>query len=116
MKIRKNYKVCIAFGDGQPITTVVAARSGVEAIDTAQALHPGARNVHVLGTTDTPAPVLHPLWDEDPLPVEDPSVYVKQRQIDLCIQMRKEGKTHRAIAGQLGVGKTTVSSWLKQYG
>ena len=119
MIMKKNYRVCVSFGDGKPMTTEVVAKNGIEAIDTAKSLHPGARTVHVLGISDNPPPVEHPFFDDAPVavvPDEDPSTYVKQRQIDICVQMRKEGKTHRAIAGYLGVGKTTVSNWLKQYG
>lgn len=116
MITKKNYRVCIAFGDGSPKTTEVVAKNGIEAIDTAKALHPGARTVHVLGISDAPAPVEHPFFADEPDIEEDPSTYLKQRQIDICVQMRKEGKTHRQIAGYLGVGKTTVGAWLKQYG
>jgi DNA-binding NarL/FixJ family response regulator len=116
MKIKRNYQVCVSFGDGKPKTTEVVATSGVEAIDTAKSLHPGSRTVHLLGITDAPAKVAHPFFDEDPDPMENPSDYIRRRRIDACIRMRKEGKTHRDIADSLGIGKTTVSTWIKQYG
>lgn len=118
--IKNNYRVCVAFGDGKPLSTEVSAKSGIEAIDKAKSLHPGARTVHILGLSDTPpSDVEHPLFD-DPVSVStakaDPASYVKQRQIEMCLKLRAEGKSHKAIAGSLGVGKTTVGSWLKQYG
>jgi hypothetical protein len=103
MITKKNYRVCVSFGDGQPVTIEVTAKSGHEAISLAHSLHPGSRNVHLLGTTDV---------NEEPAPIDD----VKDRQISLCAQMRSEGKTHAEIAGFLDVGKTTVGRWLKRYG
>lgn len=118
--IKRNYKVCVSFGDGKPVSTVVAARGGIEAIDKAKSLHPGCRNVYMLGLSeDQELAVSHPFFD-DPFAFkeqkEDPASYIKDRQVQLCLKMRAEGKTHQAIAGHLGVGKTTVGSWLKQYG
>ena len=117
---KNNYRVCVAFGDGKPLSTEISAKNGIEAIDKAKSLHPGARTVHVLGLSDNPASdVEHPLFDAPtPVPVGAPesASYVKQRQIEICLKLRAEGKSHKAIAGLLGVGKTTVGSWLKQYG
>jgi hypothetical protein len=116
MITKKNYRVCVSFGDGQPVTTEVTAKSGHEAISLAHSLHPGSRNVHLLGTTDVRVEQIHPLFvetvSEEPAPIDD----VKDQQISLCVQMRSEGKTHAEIAGFLDVGKTTVGRWLKQYG
>lgn len=118
--INRNYKVCVSFGDGKPVSTVVTARNGIEAIDKAKSLHPGSRNVHILGLSDEQqSAVSHPFFDAPPVyqeQKEDPASYIKERQVQICLKMRAEGKTHKAIAGYLGVGKTTVGSWLKQYG
>jgi hypothetical protein len=116
MITKKNYRVCVSFGDGQPVTIEVTAKSGHEAISLAHSLHPGSRNVHLLGTTDVRVEQIHPLFvetvNEESAPIDD----VKDRQISLCAQMRSEGKTHAEIAGFLDVGKTTVGRWLKRYG
>ena len=116
MITKKNYRVCISFGDGKPVTTEIIAKSGQEAISLAHSLHPGSRSVHFLGITDAKVEQVHPFFveplNEDPEPID----YVKDQQVSHCVQMRSEGKTHAEIAGFLGVGKTTVGRWLKQYG
>jgi hypothetical protein len=120
MIVKKNYRLCISKGDGKPLTTEVAAKNGLEAVDRAKELYPGARTVHVLGISDTPPAVEHPFFGSLPVVTVDDeknsAAYVKARQIEMCVKMRAEGKTHKAIAGYLGVGKTTVGNWLKQYG
>jgi hypothetical protein len=116
MITKKNYRVCVSFGDGKPVTTEVTAKSGHEAINLAYSLHPGSRNVHLIGTADVPVEQIHPFFVESVSREPEPVDYVKDRQISLCVQMRSEGKTHAEIAGFLGVGKTTVGRWLKQYG
>jgi len=116
VNIKKTYKVCISFGDGKPVNAEITAKTGYEAINLAYSLHPGSRNVHILKTAEAPIEEIHPFFAPPvvkKLPLSDG---IRDQQVDLCIRMRTEGKTHDAIAGLLGVGKTTVGRWLKQYG
>jgi DNA-binding NarL/FixJ family response regulator len=114
--MEKSYKVRISFGDGNPLEDTVVAKSGMLAQDVALRLHPGARNVHVIGVDNR--------YDrEKPVPVEPALRYgsnldlsTKESMIQCCIQMRNEGKSQRAIAGHLGLAKSTVARWIKQYG
>ena len=115
----KSYKVRISFGDGNPIEDTVVARSGMLAQDVALRLHPGARNVHLIGVDNR---YEHP----KPTPVAptlryggecgDTDLSNKEAMVRHCIQMRNEGKSQRAIAGQLNLAKSTVARWIKQYG
>lgn len=122
--MEKRYKVRISFGDGNPIEDSIIARSGVFAQDIAMQRHPGARNVHLIGIdnryeTVKPIPVKRQAVisaPEKPLLFTDTTEVSKDSQIQCCVQMRKQGKSHQAIAGYLGVSKSTVGRWLKQYG
>lgn len=129
--MKKNYRICVARGDGRPLHTEVTAKNGIEAIDLAQSLHPGARNIHILGLSDKQPEVKHPLFDEKvqapiaptasdvPMELLLPSSLLfenREDQIECCLRLRSEGLTHRAIASTLGIGSTTVSRWIKQYG
>ena len=129
--IKKNYRVCIARGDGRPFHTEVTAKTGIEAIDLAHSLHPTARNVHILGLSDKQPKVEHVLFDERKQPPLAPTNYDgpvdlllssslrfenREDQIECCLRLRSEGLTHREIAITLGIGSTTVSRWIKQYG
>ena len=131
MIIKKSYRVCVARGDGRPFHTEVEAKNGIEAIDIAQTLHPGARNIHILGLSDNQPEVKHPLFDEwEQAPIAPTSADVpaelllpssllfenRDDQIECCLRLRSEGLTHRAIASTLGIGSTTVSRWIKEYG
>jgi hypothetical protein len=116
MITKKNYRICVSFGDGKPVTTEITAKNGHEAITLAHSLHPGSRNVHLIGTTEVSVEQIHPFFAESVNSKPEPIDYMKDRQISLCVQMRSEGKTHAEIAGFLDVGKTTVGRWLKQYG
>lgn len=40
----------------------------------------------------------------------------RYKQIQHVITLYGKGLTHRQIAAQIGVGRTTVGTWLKQYG
>jgi len=128
---KKNYRVCIARGDGRPFHTEVTAKNGIEAIDVAHSLHPTARTVHILGLSDKQPKVEHALFDERQQPplaptnVKGPADFLlssslhfenRDDQIECCLRLRSEGLTHRAIASTLGIGSTTVSRWIKQYG
>jgi transposase len=39
-----------------------------------------------------------------------------ERKLRWCLELRTQGKTHLQIAQLLGIGKTTVGRWIKQYG
>ncbi len=129
--MKKSYRVCVACGDGRPVHTEVEAKNGAEAIDIAQSLHPSARNIHILGLSDKQPSVNHPLFDErEQAPIAPTAANVpmelllpasllfenRDDQIECCLRLRSEGLTHRAIATTLGIGSTTVSRWIKQYG
>lgn len=124
--MEKRYKVRISFGDGNPLEDTFIARSGVLAQDMAMRAHPGARNVHLIGIDNRfeeqkPVPVPQPIssigQEEDHgLLFTDAAEWSKDMQIECCVKLRLQGKSHQAIAGYLGVSKTTVGRWLKQYG
>lgn len=120
--MEKIYKVRISFGDGNPIEDTVVARSGMLAQDIAMRAHPGARNIHLIGVDnryESHKPVPAPS-EPSMLHHEEPYNFFenadRDTQIRCCIQMRAEGKSQRAIAGYLGIAKSTVSRWIKQYG
>ena len=125
--MEKKYKVRISFGDGNPIEDTFIAKSGVLAQDMAMRAHPGARNVHLIGIDNRyegqkPVPVPAPRMpmqhkeETSNFLFTDSGELPKDRQIECCVQLRRQGKSHNAIAGYLGVSKTTVGRWLKQYG
>lgn len=135
----KVYKVRISFGNGTPTESTVEAKNGQQAQDVALKQNPGARSVYVLGVDsvkEEPPP---------PIPVQRPDLVVKpkeeevhplftdttvgqvkrllgqaelhrHRQIEQMLKLRLQGMSHQKIARELGVGKTTVGTWLKQYG
>lgn len=123
MYIRKNYKVRAAMGDGRPIDAIVTAKNGTEAHDLAKKLHPAARSIYILGLADE-----QPEPEPEPMPVASSGVRnvpghpffeeetEQERKIRWCVELRKQNKSHRAIADVIGVGATTVRRWLKQYG
>jgi transcriptional regulator with PAS, ATPase and Fis domain len=135
----KVYKVRISFGNGAPTESTVEAKNGQQAQDVALKQNPGARSVYVLGVDsvkEEPPP---------PIPIQRPDLVVKQkeekthplftdttvgqvkrlmaqaelhkhRQVEKALKMRSQGLSHQKIAKELGIGKTTVGTWLKQYG
>lgn len=118
MQIRKNYKIRAAMGDGRPVDDIITAKSGTEAHDLAKIKHPGSRAIYVLGLAENqPEPSIEETIELLPAhPIFDPEEDEQQRNIRWCIQLRNQGKSHRAIAGVLGVGSSTVGRWLKTYG
>jgi len=119
----KNFDVRVSLGDGKPVDIVILAKNGQSAQDKARDLYPGARAIHVL-RINTTVPVPKPKIKKPPKPrtkhvffepPDDPNLD-RSDQIIECIDLRQEGKTHSSIAKQLGVGKTTVGRWIKQYG
>lgn len=118
--MKKRYQVRISFGDGNPIEDTVDARSGSQAQDIAMWRHPGARNVHLIGIDNRfekqkPA-VTRRKEQKTPLLFTDAEEWAKETQIECCVKLRLAGKSHLAIANELGVSKTTIGRWLKQYG
>jgi DNA-directed RNA polymerase specialized sigma24 family protein len=137
--MEKIYKVRICFGDGKPVETSITAKGGIEAQDKAIKAHPGARTVHILGATEveqkkevvskgSPAKPPPPVIEDEPHPLftdvskEEVKRYVNKdklhrlKQVQSAVELRSKGLTHRQIAASLGIGSTTVGTWLKQYG
>jgi hypothetical protein len=135
--MEKIYNVRICFGDGKPLETVIKAKSGINAQDKAIKDHPGARNVHILSVKQVekqeqpkqaPAEFIAPVVDDKLHPLftdvthEQVKRYInkdklhRMNQIQSAIELKKNGVAHRRIAALLGVGSTTVGTWLKQYG
>lgn len=62
----------------------------------------------------------HPLFTD--VSMEEVKQYVnkdrlhKLQQVQLAVELRGKGLTHRQIAASLGIGSTTVGNWLKQHG
>lgn len=120
--MEKTYRVRIANGDGRPVDDLICAKNGLEAHDLAKKKHPASRTIYIMGVEEPKA------IDEEtsfgkPTRSHRPGgiikyvdLQIKRDQIDTCLKLRANGSTHEAIAGCLGVGKTTVSRWLKQYG
>ena len=116
----KIYRLRIACGDGNPIETDITAKTGIEAQDKARSMHPGARLVHVLGSSlhekikhDN---IYQQVFDFEPEEEVETPLIDRDEQIKTCLTMRSSGHSHAAIAGFLNVGKSTVGRWLKQYG
>ena len=120
----RDFTLRLSFGDGQPIAEIIKAKNGVIARDIAMSKYPAARNVYIVSTTQTED---HPLFGqivEEPMlkstaldfaPLHMPS-RDRNHRVAECLALRKEGKSHLTIAGTLGVAKTTVGRWIKQYG
>ena len=125
----KTYKILVSFGDGRPKQSTIEAKSGQLAQDLAFSMHPGARSVSILGIESVreepkpqlpapkPEPVVHPLFTD--VTVDQVESFInadKKQKIAECLKLRRQGKSHGSIAIILNVGKTTVGSWIKQYG
>lgn len=139
--MEKNYKVRICFGDGKPVETALIAKSGIAAQDQVMQKYPGARSVHILSAEiiappppKPKKPVEVPIQRPDlvveskpsalftDLTVDDVRQYIvkdndhKAKLLRSVIEMKREGLSHRKIAATLGIGSTTVGTWLKQCG
>ena len=132
----KTYKILISFGDGKPVESTVEATNGILAQDKALAAHPGARSIRILGVisqkVEKPAvkiPIqrpdlvvrrreentIHPLFtDVTVAAVKRFEEKDKRQKMEECFNLYRAGLSHKVIAGQLGIGKTTVGSWIKQ--
>lgn len=123
--MEKTYSILIQFGDGKPVASQVRAKDGIEAQDKVLLSHPGARSVRITGVLEVhhpPVPVRkpaprkeHPLFtDVTPTEVKE---YISrspaEERLAACQQLRSKGLSYRAIAKQMGMGETTVRTWLK---
>ena len=114
----KMFTLRISFGDGHPLDAVIQAKNGLDAQDQARAKYPTARNIHLIGKLPSyRRPVSDPAV-QYVLPVDEPEDpgLARDEKVKTCVLMRKSGHSHQAIAGYLGVGKSTVGRWLKQHG
>lgn len=117
------YRVTISFGDGNPTTTTIKAKSGSEAQDVAFRIHPAARTVHVLGFVSTPPKETRPcLFDSKNRGPTRPPVSPRKRKLIPVLlntekvnpllvkaaKMRNEGQTQQHIADTLGVSRGVV--------
>lgn len=138
----KTFKVQISFGDGKPVETTIKAKSGILAHDLALAQNPGARSVRILSVVAVeeetrPAPVVkkrvvpiqrpdlvvetpedelkpHPLFTDLTFKqVRNYEALDKQYKMKVCWELYYQGHSQKHIAELLGVGKTTVGTWLK---
>jgi hypothetical protein len=117
--MRKTYKVRVAFGDGKPVEATITAKNGLEACDLARVEHPGARNVHLLGLATNQLEDVHPFFSSSSSTttvIHTREEEECERKLRWCLELRTQGKTHLQIAQLLGIGKTTVGRWIKQYG
>lgn len=120
MQYRKTYKIRAAMGDGRPVDDTITAKNGTEAHDLARVKHPAARAIYVLGLAEEQLAMDHPFFSKEeeiePFTIFKAEESERDRKIRWCVELRNQGKSHRSIAGVIGVGATTVRSWLKQYG
>jgi DNA-binding NarL/FixJ family response regulator len=108
------YEVCIAFGDGKPIKRDIEAETGLQAVTAAFNQFPGSRAVHLLkskGSPDTQA-----CSSGEQASLYAPSTLVgcsiREQLLSKAVNLRSKGWSYSAIAKQLGMGKTTVRTWL----
>ena len=116
---RKTYKIRAAMGDGRPVDDIITAKNGTEAHELAKAKHPASRAIYILGLAEEQLAFEHPFFspEEQKLPlVSVKGESERERKVRWCIELRKQGKSHRTIANTLAIGDTTVRRWLKQYG
>jgi hypothetical protein len=133
--IYKTYKILVSFGDGKPVESTIEAQNGILAQDKALAAHPGARSIRVVGVVSqrveqpkVKIPILrpdlvvkpnadaaiHPLFTDVTVgAVKKFEIKDKEQKMKECLHLYNNGLSHKAIAKQLGVGKTTVGTWLK---
>lgn len=134
--IFKTYKIIVSFGDGKPVESTIEARNGILAQDLALVAHPGARSIRVVGVVSerfekpvVEIPIqrpdlvvhhqeeekLHPLFtDTSFTQIKRLEEQHKLRQMEECFNLHRSGLSHKNIAGQLGIGKTTVGRWIRE--
>lgn len=119
----RKYLVRYSMGDGLPFDECIVAKNGLAAREAGAKRHPHARYVYLIGLAPETMPSVA---TSDPDPQLDLDDYARRHhdymemerndQISTCVMLRNKGITHAAIAKQLGVGKSTIGRWLKQYG
>lgn len=125
--MEKTYSILVQFGDGKPMPSKIRAKNGIDAQDKALAANPGARSIRVTGVLDIHPPKApriakikpkkpeHPLFTD--VDQETMNSYLRsspqESKLQVCHQLRRAGLTYKAIARQLGMGETTVRSWIK---
>jgi transcriptional regulator with PAS, ATPase and Fis domain len=134
--IFKTYKIIVSFGDGKPVESTIEARNGILAQDLALVAFPGARSIRVLGVVSErfekpvveiqiqrPDLVVQPEEEEQMHPLFTDKSFKeikrleekhKRQQMEECFNLHRSGLSHKTIAGQLGIGKTTVGRWIKE--
>lgn len=135
--VLKTYKILVSYGDGKPVESKVEATSGLKAQDLALAGHPGARSIRILGIESerivkpkAKIPIqrpdlvvkekeedkIHPLFtDVSIATVKQFETRDRQQKINQCLELFYQGFSYKAIASQLGIGKTTVGKWINTY-
>lgn len=108
----------VSFGDGNPIDAAIAGKTIVDALDAIKVKYPNARNTHLLESSYSQRKMTQMAMEQYVLPLDDPGdpAKIHEDKVKTCILMRKSGHSHQAIAGYLGVGKSTIGRWLKQHG
>lgn len=125
--MEKTYSILVQFGDGKPVSSKIRAKNGIDAQDKALAANPGARSIRITGVLDIHPPKApriakakpkepdHPLFTD--IDQETMNRYLRsspqESKLEVCHQLRKSGLTYKAIARQLGMGETTVRSWIQ---
>lgn len=139
--IFKTYKILVSFGDGKPVESTIEARNGILAQDLALVAHPGARSIRVIGIVSKrfekpvveipiqrPNLVVQPKEEEEeeeekihPLFTDTSFTKIKRleeqhkrQKMEECFNLHRSGLSHKTIAGQLGIGKTTVGRWIRE--
>lgn len=114
----KTYALRISFGDGHPLDTVITAKNVLDAQDQARAQYPAARNIYLLNRLSSHRKALSVPVVQYALPLdeEEHQELTQEDKVKTCVLMRESGHSHQAIAGYLGVGKSTIGRWLKQHG
>lgn len=126
----KEYRVTISFGDGNPKTTTIKAKSGYDARVRVLDTFAGARQIHVLGLVSNlpkeQKPPVQPqlVYGEEvipsaPKPKSKPKVipvYLENNEINPivleAVRLRKEGLSQVKIAKTLGISRETVRRFL----
>lgn len=117
------YRVTVSFGDGNPTTTTIKAKSGADAQDIAFKQHPAARVVHVLGfvsnqqTQSNPCLVVDKVYGCDfmRLPSKKQKlipVFLDNNEINPilieAVKLKKDGLSQQQIANTLGISRGVV--------
>jgi hypothetical protein len=113
-ELMNTYEVCVALGDGKPIRRTIQASTGLMATVQAFNLHPTARVVHLLRRKNKVKTTLIEEPKKVTLSFGDPPGKSTTRDLLLpeAVRLRVKGWSYSLIAKELGIGKTTVRTWL----